>query len=239
MTAPPKPSPWAHLRALWLLLHILVVSFMALPAPDGGMNRKAWADPTVQAEFDAWRQRLGGLGLELSAEELEDQLWTFATAYTDLRDAVLEPLDPYLHHLGTRQSWRMFVAPHRHPAKLVVAVRTDGIWEEVYRSRDPERSWRGAQLDHTRTRSAIFRYAWRHYRSSYSQFADWLARHAAVDFPEAQRLRVYWWRYQTLNPERAAAGEEPEGKVERPLERDLDELRAASASPTSGDGASP
>lgn len=221
-----RPSWWAHLRGVLVALHIGAVCLMALPAPEGGMNRSAWSDPTVQAELLAWHGRLSVLGLDLEAEELEDLLWEFARGYMEGREAVLGPLDPYYRHLGTRQSWRMFVAPHRNPAKLVVAVRTEGTWEVVYRSRDPEADWRAHQLDHTRTRSVTFRYAWKHYQRPYRRFARWLAREAAVDFPEADRIRVYWWRYRTLSPEAVRAGETPEGSVERPTELDLDELRA-------------
>lgn len=233
----PRPSWWAHLRGALLALHILAICLVSLPAPEGGMDRGAWSDPTVQAELLAWRDRLARVGLDLEAEVLEDHLWDFAQGYMSTREATLGRLDPYFRHLGTRQSWRMFVAPHRNPAKLVVAVRTGGTWEVVYRSRDPEAAWRDHQLDHTRTRSAIFRYAWKHYRRPYARFARWLAREAASDFPEADRIRVYWWRYRTLSPEAVRAGEVPEGAVERPRELDLDGVRADLAEEAGADRA--
>ena len=46
-----RPSAWAHIRTLFIAVHLLAITLMALPAPSGGMSRSAWKDPTVQAEF--------------------------------------------------------------------------------------------------------------------------------------------------------------------------------------------
>ena len=61
-----------HLRALFVVFHLVAITLMALPAPGGAMNRAAWADPTVQGEFAAWTSRINALGVAISQEELED-----------------------------------------------------------------------------------------------------------------------------------------------------------------------
>jgi len=75
-------------------------------------------------------------------------------------------------------------------------------------------------------RSALFRYAWKHYAKSYLQFVDWIAGHAAVDFPEADLVEVRWRRYRTPSPEQVRDGELPEGSLQRKRVKNLEELRA-------------
>ena len=107
----------ANLLALLVAAHLLAITLQALPAPGGGMSRSTWKDPTVQAEFDAWRVRLNGWGWDGTTAQLEDQLWDFAKGFMERRDQVLTPFKPYYKHAGTTQAWRMFVAPHRYPAR--------------------------------------------------------------------------------------------------------------------------
>ncbi len=199
-------SRWAHIRAVLVAFHVLAVVLMALPAPSGGMRRSAWKDPTVQAELTAWADRLGQ-----DHQVFEDRLWEVATAFMDLRHAVLAPFQPYYRYAGTTQSWRMFVAPHRYPARLHIDIDRGEGWEPVYVARHPEHDWLGHHLDHDRMRSAVFRYAWKHYRRMFRLFSDWLAIEAARDFPEASRIRVRYFKYKTLSPAEALAGAEPEG----------------------------
>ena len=109
-----------HGLALFVALHLFAVTFCALPSVGSGMNRGAWRQPTVQGEFRAWTERFAALGIELTQQELEDRLWTFATSYERWRDAVMVPFDPYYTYCGTWQSWKMFVAPHRFPGRLEI-----------------------------------------------------------------------------------------------------------------------
>ena len=110
-------SRWDQVRAVFITIHLVAITLMALPNPSAGLQRSAWRDPTVQQEFAIWRARLGQVGLEMEAQEFEAQLWEFASQFRDVRQALLAPFDPYYRH-GTWQSWRMFVAPHRYPARL-------------------------------------------------------------------------------------------------------------------------
>jgi len=211
----PRPTPpwWRQLRGVLVALHVLAVLLMAAPAPGGGMNKSAWADPTVQEEFNAWRLRLAAVGLEWSPEEFEDQLWTFAKAFTKGRNATLAPFKPYHKWCGARQGWRMFVAPHRYPARLFVEVHQPDGWHRVYEQLHPTHNWREQIFEHDRTRSVLFRYPWPQYRRSWSQFARWIRDRAAEDFPTATQVRMGWFKYKTLTPAQVAAGAAREGTV--------------------------
>ena len=59
---------------------------------------------------------------------------------------MLRPFGRYYAYCGTGQSWRMFVAPHRHPTALHVDVRERGEWRPAYVERDPHHRWLGRVL---------------------------------------------------------------------------------------------
>ncbi len=217
-------APWpmtAHLRGLLVALHVLAVTLAALPSPEGGMNRGAWTDPTVQAEFAAWRGRLAALGIELSAEELEDRLWTLAQGWMAARKASLAPFAPYYRHMGTAQPWRMFVAPHTHPSRLHIELLEGEEWRTLYIARDPRHRWKAELLDHDRMRSALFRYAWPGYRRSWEELGRWLADRAAEEFPAGARLRLFFTRARTPSPEEARRGVRPAQSTSQALQFDL------------------
>jgi hypothetical protein len=216
---------WPQARAALIALHMLALGLLAFPAPSGGMSRSAWKDPTVQAELQAWNARFASLGVELTQQEFEDRLWELASAYMKARQAVLDPFEPYHDYMGTWQSWRMFVAPHRFPAALEIDVEEAGVWRPVYVERSREHAWMGSIFDHDRMRSEVFRYSWAKYKGSWRPFGQWVARNAARDFPGAQRVRVRYLRYKTLDPEQARAGEEIEGSYVQPLIFELEEYR--------------
>jgi len=205
---------WAHVRAALLALHVFAICAMAFPAPEGGMNRSAWKDPTVQGEFQAWTGRLNGVGLDVTSEQLEAFAWTFAEGWAQGREVVLAPFMPYYRLCGTWQSWRMFVAPHRFPSRLQIDVREAGVWRPVFVERSAEYAWRARQFEHDRMRSAIFRFGWKHYRRSYQRFGGWVAERAAEDFPRADSVRLRFWRYRTASPEEVRSNTEPIGRWE-------------------------
>jgi len=199
-------SVWPHLRAVLVVLHVSVLTFQALPSVGGGLSRQAWRTPTVQGEFRAWSARLQRLGFDVSLSELEDQMWDFAVAYEQGRRTVLRPFRPDLEYSGTYQSWRMLVAPHRFPGRLHIDVDRGEGWQPLYVARSDEHGWRRGWLDHDRFRAAIFRYAWKHYRRSRTQFTEWIADRVAEDFPDAERVRVSFMRFRTPSPEEVRSG---------------------------------
>ena len=217
---------WPHLRAAFVLFHVLAITLMAIPAPGGGMQRSSWKDPTVQSEFAVWTELFNNLGWELTQPQLEEHLWTVATGYMKQRNAVLQPLRPYYRYTGSQQSWRMFVAPHRWPAKLRIDIKTDERWSTIYVARDPELDWREGQLGHDRMRSAIFRFGWPSYRGSYNGFTRWVADRAAEDFPEASHVKVLLLKQQTASAEQVLEGEAYPVKEIQVVTDSLDKRRA-------------
>ena len=210
----PARAPGHDLRAALVLLHLVAIGLGAFPAPEGGMSRSAWEDPTVKGEFHRWGEALRGAGLAWSDAELMDRAWSFAGGFIEVRRVVLLPFQPYYRYFGAHQSWRMFVAPHRFPTRLHVDLHEGGAWRTLYVERDPDHDWHGRWLDHDRFRSEIFRFGWKSYAKSYGQFAVWLARLAAKEFPEGDALRVRLWRAETPTPEQVASHREPEGRFE-------------------------
>lgn len=201
-----------HLLGVFVLYHLLGITLMSIPAAGGGMNRTLWKDPTVQGEFEVWTERFNGWGWDITVEELEDELWDFAVAYMDARRSVLKPFDPYYTYTGSTQTWRMFIAPHRYPARLEIDVQEGGAWRTVYKARDAELDWLGTQLDHDRMRAAIFRFPWPPYRGAYGAFVSWVAPQAARDFPDADRVRVRFFKYRTQTPEEVRSGAPLDGR---------------------------
>jgi hypothetical protein len=202
-----------HIKGVLVLLHVLAISLMALPAPQGAMRRAAWKEATVQDEFSAWTERLYSVGYTTTPEELEEDLWDLGVRVTETRRRVLRPFQPYYRFLGTAQSWRMFVAPHRYPTRLHVELKRPGEeWETLSIFQDSEYRWKAEVFEQDRFRSCLFRYGWKNYGGARKLFNEWLAREAAEEFPDATHLRTRWYKYKTPTPEEARAGEEPEGR---------------------------
>ncbi len=224
---------WPHLRGLLVAVHVLAIVLMALPAPEGGMNRSYWKDPTVQAEIGIWKERLAGIGVGTSwtRTEFEDRLWGLSDRFLSLRKGVLAPLQPYYRWCGTRQSWRMFAAPHMHPARLVVRVRgaDEGEWRVVYRQLDPEANWREHTFESDRFRSILFRYPWKKYHYDWYRLANWIQLRAAEDFPEATEADMAWHKARTPSPSELEAGIEPAVTVLHRQVRSLEEARRKEA----------
>ncbi|MCB9744657.1 MAG: hypothetical protein H6741_08565 [Alphaproteobacteria bacterium] len=216
-----------HLLGVFVLYHLIGITLMSIPAPGGGMNRTLWKDPTVQGEFQVWTERFNAWGWDITSEDLEDELWDFAVAYMNARTQALAPFEPYYEYTGSTQTWRMFIAPHRFPARLEIDVEEAGAWRTVYRARDPELDWLGRELDHDRMRAAIFRFPWPPYRGAYGSFVKWLGPQAARDFPEATRARVRFFKYRTPSPEETLRGEAPEGQYTLARTLELAPLREA------------
>lgn len=206
-------GPWPHLRALLVLAHLVAVGLLAIPDARGvAVSRSAWTSPSVQAELEAWAQRLRGVGYTGDAARLQTEVLGAAESWNALVQTLQVPVRPYADAVGMRQSWRMFVAPHRYPALLHVDLMEEGQWRPLYVARSDEHDWRAAQLDHVRTRGVIFRYAWPGFGGHYRSLARWIARRAGEDFPDAERVRIRYYDYRTPSPAEARAGTVPAGE---------------------------
>ncbi len=225
-------GPWPQLRAAFVIFHVAAVLLGSVPAPEGGMRKAAWQDPTVKDELSAWAGRVRSVGLEVSDEDFQERLWDLAVGYSQLRESVLAPFQPYYRRLGVNQSWRMFIAPHRYPARLHIEVREGGAWRTVYTARSREATWRAHQLDHDRMRSAVFRYAWASYGRSWRQLSDWLALRAAEDFPDATAVRLRYFKQKSPSPAEVLSGQEPPGSWIRTRTLELAPLRAGATEPS-------
>lgn len=199
---------WPSLRAALIAFHLAAIVLSAIPAPAGGMNRRNWKDATVQGEFKAWGGRLG-----VDPDTLEETLFGFATGYMRARDLWLMPVDPYLEVTGTDQPWRMFVAPHRHPARFRVEaqVNAESDWELLFEERSPDARWRANFFEQERTRSVLFRYAWPEYSGDSRQFCSWIAGQVFAERAGTERVRCRYWKAASPSPEEAAAGVELPG----------------------------
>lgn len=226
MDRPARMGAWAQLVAVYVLFHAASILIGSIPSTEVALDRDAWDDPTVKSEFAAWADRLGWFGVSVEPESLEDAAWRFANGWSSMRRLANAPFETYQRYTGTWQSWSMFVAPHLYPSRLCIDVRDgDGGWRNIYTARSDEQAWRCGQFDHIRMRSAIFRFAWPQYRGQYEQLANWIADRAAVDFPDADRVRVRFFRFQSPSPRELRDGAPIVGEDIRVVVKSLDERR--------------
>ena len=222
-TASDRPAPtsawgrvWPHVRASLVALHIGAVHLLAIPDAGGvALERSSWKNPTVQAELKAWAQRLTDMGFQTDTPTLEAGAYAVAKSWTTTLKTLRVPVRPYADLFGVRQTWRMFMAPHRHPAKLHVDIEVDGQWRPIQIARSAEYDWRREQFDHPRMRSMLFRYSWKRYRRYYQGLTHWIASRAAEDFPEATRVRIRMYGFRTPTPDEVRTDSIPEGKFKQ------------------------
>jgi hypothetical protein len=142
--------------ALFVAFHAAAVCASSLPSPGAGLERSNWSDPTVQGEFAAW-----GALLQVEPGALQGLAYRWARRVQRLRNAANLPFDAYLDLTNSRQSWKMFVAAHRHPTRAEIAVRPrGGTWTTVFRERDPVATWRAERFAHERVRAGLFAWGW-------------------------------------------------------------------------------
>ncbi len=210
---------WPHVRGVLVALHIVAVTLLALPAPDGAMDRAAWQQPTVRQELRNWAEGLNSVGIETTPEGLEDRLWKLSHGYTSVRDRATAPFGPYYTYCGTFQSWRMFSGPQRFPAVLHIDVSEPGGWQPVFVERDPRHSWLARELDSYRFRALRFRLQdTAGFEDEYELFARWVAGRAAKDFPHADRVRIRLFRFTLRTPTEVRAGAPVEGEFTQEVE---------------------
>lgn len=202
------PGLWPQLRAAFVAFHLAAITLSALPTPEGGMNRGNWADPTVQAELDAWAGRFGA-----DPDTFEERLWTFAQAYVEGYRVLLAPFLPYEELAGTEQSWKMFVAPHKFPTRLQIGARAgEGEWRTLFEEGSLTATWRRSLLRTERLRSATFRWGWPNFAGAWSRGCTALARLAFADDPSLMEVRCRFWKARSASPAEARSGALPEGR---------------------------
>lgn len=219
-------AKWPQIRGVLVALHVLAVFMLAFPAPAGVMQRSAWRDPSVQAEFRIWTDRANALGIGVSQQEFEDFIYDLAIGFMDVRNAAIAPARPYGDYLGVRQDWRMFSAPHRFPTRLHIEIEENGAWRTLYVERSDEFTWRRAFFEHHRVRRLLFLHGWSQFRRRYEGFARYIAGEAAVEFPDATRVRLSHFKYRSPTAKEAGEGKwDIDGKFINRRVIDLDRVR--------------
>ena len=110
-----------QLRAVLVTLHLLAVLLMSIPAP-AGMNEATLKDENLQANFRDWAATAQGLGVQLTAADIEDLSRTWGSRVLGVRTTALAPFRPYYKYLGTKQRWQMFGYLNRRPGRIEVAT---------------------------------------------------------------------------------------------------------------------
>lgn len=192
-----------HLIAAFVLWHALAMLVSSLPSPGRGMDRSYWKDPTVQAELTTWARML-----RANPDTFQDRLYAAAGVVQGAKNAVYAPFKPWLKATNTTQSWKMFVAPHRFPARPEIQVRSEGgEWETVYLEGDPTATWRAERFATERMRAATFAWGWpqadSRWRAACGAFADELF----AERPDIASVRCRYLKRQSPSAADVLAGE--------------------------------
>lgn len=203
-----------HIIAAFVLWHGSAMLASALPSPGAGLNRSYWSDPTVQAEFGTWA---GMLGVESDA--LQDDVFALAQRVQAAVDGVRAPFKPWLDLTHTRQSWKMFVAPHRYPTRLQLRVAgAGGQWRVVYEEDRPGAGWMAARFRNERVRASVFAWGWPAARTKWRSACAGFARDLFGEVPDVERVQCRFAKITSPSAAEVLAGEAPAEKWVMPIE---------------------
>jgi len=181
---------WDQLRALLIGIHLVAVVAMAIPAPVE-VNRVDVDDPQVIEGMTPLHETATTMGYRGDARTFRVALFGLGKAIIAVRTAALQPFVPYYKYAGTKQSWRMFGSVPTKPARVEIRIdHGDGEVVPLFYARHPEHRWRAQQFDQERFRAFMNDFSWRRDKRAWRFFGDWVARQAAVDFPEATRIHL-------------------------------------------------
>lgn len=201
----PRTIHWReHLLGLFVVFHLGAVLTGSVPAAVGGVSRKAWKNPSVSAELDAWHHTLTGLGLTADRASFEDGLFKVAVQTVRVHRRLTAPFQPYYLFAGTKQDWRMFVAPLTRPATLRIEGRhgAEDPWFPLYVHHSTEHDFLATQLRYARIRPVIFRLAWPKNKPEYRRFGKAIAARAFDSDPELSAVQLVWERRRSPAPGR-------------------------------------
>ena len=209
------------IRAILVSLHCFAVFAMSCPAP-AGMNEKTLQDEHLQPNFRDWAATAQEVGIDLTAEDIQDLSWTWGRRVLAVRKTMLAPFKPYYTYLGTRQSWQMFGYLNRSPGRIEVATcdelqkklcTENSAWEWRFIMLSDEADWLRDTIEQERMRAIVSSFAWKKSKSRYNTLGNWLAKQAARDFPEARYLRTRMGTLLIPEPDRLSElGEVPVGE---------------------------
>jgi hypothetical protein len=184
----------AQILAVLILAHLAQITISSVPLP-----KKVITDlkPRHRRAIVSWGTPLLALGLARSEDELVADAIRLNNAIVSTRSEALRPLFRWQKRTGTQQSWRMFGDVPAYGGRLQLHVRTeDGPWLSLFEDQSSA-DWMTDLLTQGRFRSVRSAYSTkvRKRRQQYRRLVNWLAQHAATDFPQATEFRM---RYQKV-----------------------------------------
>ncbi len=211
-----------HLVGAFVAFHVVAVLLLASPALQGAaMSKKAWRDPSVQAEFKIWGPRVRAAGLDVTDDELLERLYATSMVFMDVRSEVLRPFRPYARATGTTQNWQLFVAPQVWISVMHVDAELDGAWRTLFVDNDPAWRWNARKLEADRMQSLLFWLGFQDRKADMKAFTQWCAVEVARDFPTATRVRARFYKTKSPSPEEAARGVVHDGRFVKEVVLDV------------------
>lgn len=201
----------AHLRGLFILLHLIAVLGMALPGPVAGVKSTIMETETGREQVAAWAGLFRAVGINMTDQEAAVWLWDAGQVLVSARSAITTPFAKYYRWCGTRQSWRMFAFVVKRPTLFTVEVEQNGQWQPLYQVGSETATWRQPFFHHERIRGLIAGFDTS--KRGYAPFSDWLAAQIHQEFPDATAARTRVLRTPTTLPGQKPA--EPRWEMEK------------------------
>jgi hypothetical protein len=189
-----------HLRGALIALALLAHGIYAIPLPPA-ISEEDLQDEWRQRDIAMWQSWLSSVGVSVTTDQLGEGL-TRATALTARIDKTLKlPFKHAFQLTGSNQAWALFASATTKPERLVVEIKRQGSteWEPVQRRLDPCCEWREDQFRYRRIRG-IWDGNKERPKAAYRHLSKWIARQAFVDFPDAERVRLYLERRHSTYP---------------------------------------
>lgn len=192
---PPAPALDAPSRGVDALVavvaavHLATMLVLSIPRPH--LDADELDRPETRAFVQDTTTALRGLGVPVERSDVADVVATAGPAFMAARSVVATPAATYASWTGAQQGWTMFAHVPDRSAVLVVEARQEGVWQEVFRSRDDVATWRRPFFDHARGRTFVNNFTWHRDRAGYRRLVGWLAPALAVEVPaEAWRVSL-------------------------------------------------
>lgn len=189
-----------RLRTFALIGYVAVCLVFVLPGGARLGSRAVWDSPHNHDQFAKWANTLSGLGIDTSAEALQQSLWKLTKRYLKTHSALMRPIAWIPMQLGFGQSWRMFSNPQTTPSRLWIEADSGNGFSPLYVSRSREHTWHRQFFEHHRVRKLFGRIGRGGRDEAYVALARWTARRAFRELPAAQRVRVRMYTWATAGP---------------------------------------
>ncbi|MCB9697561.1 MAG: hypothetical protein H6738_12340 [Alphaproteobacteria bacterium] len=179
-----------QLRAAAITLALVANAVYALPIPPAITAEKI-KEEGRQRDLEMWERLLGGVGLSVERERLEELVVSVTTTLADGHKLLKTPFRPVFDLLGADQSWALFASATTRPERLEIAVRRkdSADFEVLLRRLDPCCSWHEGQLEYRRIRG-VWDGQGKRMRPAYKGLTKWIAEQVFAEMPDAVQVRV-------------------------------------------------